>query len=182
VNAERVCSREVDIGFVYPPVDLADELCSSVLTHERVVVAMPSGHPLARRATMRTAELADLPLVQCPPARTTGLWESMLAAVYGIDRPPTVTRVEPDEPHMLAAVAERAGIGLLTEAAARILNVPGVITRPFDASVTVPLGVIWRRDNANPAVRLYLGLARDLERLEDGIMLRYVEPAVRTGA
>jgi hypothetical protein len=56
------------------------------------------------------------------PGRTRPVAHDRAVGVHagrGVRRGPLtpVSRVEPDEPHMLAAVAERAGIGLLTEAA-----------------------------------------------------------------
>ncbi len=158
LNVERVRSREVDLGFVYPPLDLTDELADSVLAWEPVVLAVPAGHRLARQPAVPHTELTGEPLVFFSN-RSGGLWKSVLDAVYGPDEQPKITRVEPDEPHMLAAVAEHAGVGLLTESSAAILNVPGVTIRSFADSVTVPLGVVWRQDNINPALRVYLELA-----------------------
>ena len=160
LNVERVRSREVDLGFVYPPFELTTDLSCLVLAREQIVVAAPAGHPLVRQPAVHQVDLQEYPLVFFA-SRSGGLWKSVLDAVYGVDLQPRIVRVEPDEPHMLTAVADHAGIGLLTARTATILNVPGVTVRPFVEKVTVPLGVVWRRDNANPALGTYLELAND---------------------
>lgn len=163
VNIEQVRSREVDASFVHPPVELDEELAFSALTREAVVVAAPENHPLTRVSALGRDDVVDQPLVFFPKV-SGGLPRAVLDAIYGNVARPSIVRIESDEPHMLAAVAENAGIGLLTESAASMLNVPGVVIRSFARQTTVPLGIAWRRDNTSPALRVYLTFAHDFAR------------------
>lgn len=154
-NVDKVRSREVDVAFVRPPLEAGNELRCMVIAREPVVLAVHAEHRLAGAVSVRSADLTEEPLVYFPQ-EAGGLWSSMLNQVYGTDRHPDIVRVEPDEPHMLAAVAEGAGISLVTESAAMMLNVPGVVIKKFAESVTVPLGIVWRADNSNPTLRSFL--------------------------
>jgi DNA-binding transcriptional LysR family regulator len=159
-NVEEVLARFVDVGFVRPPVELGDELGSAVLMHEPVLVAVPDGHQLADSDEVRCEDLDGEDLVFFSDD-SGGLWESMLNAVYGSAETPRISRVEPDEAHMLAAVAEGAGITLLTSSAAAMLNVPGAVVKPLVPAVVIPLALVWRRDNANTALVEFLKFARE---------------------
>ncbi|MEJ7705044.1 MAG: LysR substrate-binding domain-containing protein [Geodermatophilaceae bacterium] len=159
LNVDKVAGRVVDAGFVRPPIDTSIGLGCEVLSCDEVLVATPADHPLADLAEIDAADLWGEPLVYFP-CSAGGLWIAMLEAVYGARRPP-ISRVEPDESHMLAAVAERAGITLLTESSASMLNVPGVAIRRIRHTPTVPLALIWRPDNPNPALQTFLTSSLD---------------------
>ncbi|MDQ0752821.1 DNA-binding transcriptional LysR family regulator [Streptomyces africanus] len=153
-NVERIRMRTIDVGFVRPPID-GDDLQCSVIAYDRVLVAVPVGHPLADRPGVAPADLVGEPLVFFPRERS-GLWESMLGAVYGQGAAPEISRLEPDEAHMLAAVAQGAGITLVTEPSAALLAVPGVVFKPFTVPVAVPMALAWRKDNAHAALLTFV--------------------------
>jgi len=72
--AEKVASRELDLGVVSLPLPRAtvavESLTQVPLVAQRDVVIVPRGHPLARRGKVRLSELAKWPLVLLD--RTTG--------------------------------------------------------------------------------------------------------------
>lgn len=164
LNVDRLKTREVDAGFVRPPIDTDAGLLCAVLGEEAVVLAAPEDHPLAAKEDVAADDLEGESLVYFPQS-AGGLWDSMLHAVYGSGPRPDISRVEPDEPHMLAAVAEHAGITLLTESSAAMLNVPGVVIKPIRHAPMVPVGLAWRPDNSNPALNAFLSFVLDRDRL-----------------
>ncbi|QUQ68820.1 LysR family transcriptional regulator [Kutzneria sp. CA-103260] len=159
INIDRVASRQIDLGFVRPPLEITDDLTSVVIGHDSVVLAVPTGHRLADAPSVITADFIDEPLVYFAP-EAGGLWHSIMNAVYGPGHRPEIVRIEPDEAHMLAAVAEGAGLTLITESAADMLNVFGVVLKRFHDPTKVPIGIVWRRDNLNPALGKFLKFAQ----------------------
>jgi|HubBroStandDraft_1064217.scaffolds.fasta_scaffold50832_2 DNA-binding transcriptional LysR family regulator len=159
LNVERAQHREVDVAFVRPPIDNLEDLELSILYDDAVVVALPEGHRLAVHDRIDAASIANEPLVFFSPD-AGGLWKATLDAVYGPQHRPPIVRLEPDESHMLAAVADGAGISLITEPAAAMLSVPGVVVRPLLKHARVPIGIVWRTDNANPALSTFLSFVR----------------------
>jgi hypothetical protein len=41
-----------------------------------------------------------------------------------------------------------------------MLNVPGVVCKRFRDTTKVPIGIVWRRDNTNPALGKFLQFAQ----------------------
>jgi DNA-binding transcriptional LysR family regulator len=159
-NLQALRDRAIDVGFVRPPVPTGDDLRYVPLTREVVVVAMRRDHRLASRRRVRREEITDEPLVFFPRESAPGLWRSILDQVYGAGADPHIVRVEPSEEFMLAAVAEEAGIALLTEAPAAVLRIPQVVIRHFARpEPTVALGMAWRREDDNPAVSEFVEFA-----------------------
>lgn len=156
-NARRVANGEVDVAFVRPP--LTEPIATAVLAHEAVSVVLPSGHRLADRHEITRADLLDEPLVSFRREDATGLWQSIMDGVYGAGARPVVVGVEPDEAHMLAVVADEAGISLITETAATVLRVPGVEVRPIVDGPPVALALGWRRNEFNPSVAAFVAHA-----------------------
>lgn len=160
INVDRVRLREVDAAFVRPPVDTCDELDLAILASDAVLVAVPTDHHLSDRPYLNSMDLVGESLVYFPQD-AGGLWQALLDAVYGPEQYPSICRVEPDEPQMLAAVSGGAGISLLTEPAATLYNVPGVVVKPLQKKPTVPIGLTWRKDNINPALKDFLAFVSD---------------------
>jgi DNA-binding transcriptional LysR family regulator len=155
LNLEHVRSGRVDVAFVRPPLGTSEELGCLQVAMEEVLAALPIAHPLAGLDEVPPEKIAGEPLVFFP-REAGGLWESMLEAVYGDAGPARISREEPDEAHMLTAVAEGAGITLLTEGSAAVLDVPGVVLRRLAGAPSVPLALVWHRRNDKPALRDFL--------------------------
>ena len=160
-NLEGVWLNRIDAAFVRAPVTLQDGMAMLTVGYDDVVVALPSGHPLAGQPQLTPADIASEPLVYFPRDHAPGMWQLVLDAVYGSSEP-SIVRSEPEEALMLAAVATGVGISLLTQSSAEILEIAGVAIRPLMPRVLVPLAVAWRSDNTNPSLAAFLACARDL--------------------
>ncbi|MFD4669601.1 LysR substrate-binding domain-containing protein [Lentzea sp. NPDC058450] len=156
-NARRVANGEVDVAFLRPP--LTEQISTAVLATEAVSVALPAGHSLAERREITCADLLGEPLVAFRREDATGLWKSVVDGVYRTGGGPAVVRVEPDEAHMLAVVADGVGICLITETAAEVLRVPGVEIRPIADGPLVALALGWRRNDFNSSVAAFVAHA-----------------------
>ncbi|MFI9511222.1 LysR substrate-binding domain-containing protein [Nocardia sp. NPDC052566] len=170
LNVDKLKEKKSDVGFVRPPIDPSAGLRCVVIAEDEVVLAVPEDHPLAGKPDIDQADLDNEPLVYFPES-AGGLWSTMLDAVYGHGQRPDISRVEPDETHMLAAVSECAGITLLTKPSAAIFNMPGVVIKPFRYPARVPLGLAWRPDNTNPALETFLSFVLRHERTKPSVEL-----------
>lgn len=160
VNLAAVLAGDADVAFLRMPADIPDGVSTMTVGHDPIVAALPSGHPLLRAAELKVSDIVEEPLIFFPRETAPGMWAGVLRAVYGPDSEPPIVRNEPEEPLMLAAVAEGAGISLLAQAAATMIDVPGVEIRPLRPEVSVPLSLAWRRSNPNPALAQFLSCAR----------------------
>ena len=162
-NLERLRRGELDVAFVHnPPGDDAGLSWVDVAV-EPLVVAVPSAHPLSRRRRISREQLAGVPLVYVPRRSSPGVYDSILAQVYG-SRPPDVVHTEPTMERVLVAVSEGVGVSLLLEERAAMLRRPGVTFRRFaDPEPTVALAVAFRQ-RAPLAARRFVGLAQEMGR------------------
>lgn len=149
------------MAVVWPPI--ADPTISClVIDREPLAVALPARHPLARRRRLRPADLATEDVVSWPRANGPGLYDAIVSQVWA-DRPARIRDTQPDDEHMMRAVGEGTGIGVCVESKLRGLRVPGVVVRPFaPPAPTAALGMAWRTDTTNSAVRTLLEFAEQL--------------------
>jgi DNA-binding transcriptional LysR family regulator len=139
----------VDVAFVWLPV-VAPDVEARVLRREPRWVAMASDHPLASRAEVTMADLADEPFVALP--RSAGaLREFWLASAERAS--PAYVAVEADTAEgAIEALASGSGVVLLAEGNARLLARPDVVCRPVPDLAPCELAVAWRRGDTRQLV------------------------------
>ncbi|OIJ64040.1 LysR family transcriptional regulator [Streptomyces mangrovisoli] len=147
---EGVRTGAVDLALIGTATDTPEGLDALTIISERLVVAVPGGHPLAERRQVALRDLTAHPIV-CMPSGTG------LRAVF--DRACAAQGVQPSialqasAPDAIADLAVRGlGVALLSESmAARHRD--RLTARPLDG-VDAPalLALVWQRAH-NPAVR-----------------------------
>jgi DNA-binding transcriptional LysR family regulator len=90
------------------------------------------------------------------------LYDAIRRLVWGTSGP-EVVREEPDEAHMLRAVAEGVGLAVCVASAVEPVNVAGLVVRRFEPpEPAVPLALAHRRDNDHPLLLRLTALSRRL--------------------
>jgi DNA-binding transcriptional LysR family regulator len=152
-------SGEIDMGFVRSePTHAHDlrELRLSVVDREPLLLAMPSGHPLANRTSMRLAEVAADSFVSQPRELAATIFDRLakLAAQAGFQ--PSIVQHAQQINGLLALVA--AGLGLaLVPASMRAVRLPGVSYVALeDSDAYLLLAVAWRANDHSPALQQFL--------------------------
>jgi DNA-binding transcriptional LysR family regulator len=160
LNLARLAAGEIDVGFVRPPV-AAPGIEVAVVGSEEVLLAVPSGHALARRrGRVRRARIAAEPVVFWPRENGPGQYDAISAQVWpgGL---PRIVREEPEDEQLMRAVAEGTGIAAVPEHRARGLRRRGVVLRRLEEPVPViDLGLAWRAGAVAPVVRAFVDSAR----------------------
>ncbi|NMO89253.1 LysR family transcriptional regulator [Actinomycetospora sp. TBRC 11914] len=132
----------VDVAFVWLPL-VAPDVEARVLLREPRWVALAADHPLAARAAVTLADLADEPFVALP--RAAGALREFWLASAQRSAPATVA-VEADTAEgAIEAVASGVGVALLAEGNARLLARPDVVCRPVPELPPCELAVARRR-------------------------------------
>jgi DNA-binding transcriptional LysR family regulator len=145
-NVEMLRAGEVDAAFIRLPLAEMTGIEVLPLGRTELVVALPTGHDLARKRTLRFADLEDVDVVSWPREQAEGYFEYVQSAVWG-DKRPVVVASEPDPEHLLAAVASGVGVCVLDAERASRLRPRGVVIRRFARpSLTAEFGLAW---NAN---------------------------------
>jgi DNA-binding transcriptional LysR family regulator len=155
---ERLRDGRLDAGLSRPP--LVDDLATEVVLREPVAAVLPEGHPLAGRAELELAELADEPWVLTPRASWPP-WhrkydEDFARAGF---RPRVVQRGTSPQ-NLLALVA--AGVGVTRLAiSARSLRDGGVAFVPL-AGEEAAVVLVWRAESPGPLLSALRDVVRDV--------------------
>ncbi|MFE4657339.1 LysR family transcriptional regulator [Streptomyces hydrogenans] len=155
--ADAVRSGTVDLALVGAAATTPDGLDALTIVDERLVAAVPPGHPLAALPRVTLRELTAHPLVCMPPG--TGLRAVLDQACAEQDLRPAIA-LEAGAADAIADLAARGlGVAVLSASMATP-HTDRLTTLPLaDADVPALLALVWRPAH-NPAVRTLLNHAR----------------------
>lgn len=146
-----VRSGALDVAISRPP--LVDDLDSDLLGSEGVVIALPEGHPLARKRRLRLRDLADERWVMTPRTSWPPWHRKYDADFAAAGYRPRVERRSTTPQGLLALVAAGAGITRLA-ASAHSLRAGGVRFVPL-ADERAGIVMLTRSAPPNPALALF---------------------------
>lgn len=154
-QATALLAGEIDLALLRPPVDHPG-LVLTPLRRERLIVALPDGHPLARRKRLRVADLRDEDFIV-----HAGHGQSVMSGlVLGLCRnagfEPRVRQEVGETSTLVTFVASGLGVALVPEPVSA-LGVAGATYRPLIGGGHIELSAATRADDDSPL------LARALE-------------------
>ncbi|WP_433606707.1 LysR family transcriptional regulator [Prescottella agglutinans] len=153
---ERVRAGTLDIALVgvadQPPADLA----AQTIVSERLVAAVPAGHPLTAAPAARLSDVCAHPLI-CMPAGT-GVRTVLDRGCTGLSTTPHIA-MQASAPDAVADLAARGlGVAILSESMAA--SYPDLVPIPIaDVDIAAVLALVWR-PGPSPALRELLNLTR----------------------
>jgi DNA-binding transcriptional LysR family regulator len=123
------------------------------------MAALPNGHRLARRAVVAVSDLADEPFVELGQRESLGYREMTRAVCAAAGFVPRVVQEVDAIDAIVACVAAGLGVGLVH--GENDVPVEGVAYRPIEPpGPQVDTVAIWRADNDNPLIPLFLDCLR----------------------
>jgi DNA-binding transcriptional LysR family regulator len=151
--------RQLDVGFVRPPVDDA-ALNSEIVISEPFVAALPPTHRFAARPRLQLSALASDPFVLPPRDAAPRFHEAVLRACREAGFVPH-SPYEVDHLQMvLRLVAAGAGVALVP-ASARKVNQGRVIYRALrSAPDPLQTAIAWRRGDTSATLAEFISVAR----------------------
>ncbi|TDC79526.1 LysR family transcriptional regulator, partial [Streptomyces hainanensis] len=158
----RLRDGRLDLALATLPIDEPDLVTGPALVSEARLLAVPAGHPFARRPSVSLEDLARTPLLQLPDT---------LPAALRADRTPRTTPAgRPIEPgpgastfnELLTLVGAGQGVFPVGAHARRYYVRPDVVYVPFSDSPPLRWALLWRANNATARVRAFAEAARQL--------------------
>jgi DNA-binding transcriptional LysR family regulator len=151
----------IDLGFTRRlPSDRRAEFEEEVVYADRLAVALPAAHALAKHKVIRLKSLASEPFAQFHRNGAPGLFDEVIAVCRRAGFSPRIIQ----DPNLMATVMTlvESGLGVsLVPRCVRTLNRPRVVIRPIaPKSAPIPLCVIWRKSAHNPALGAFLDILR----------------------
>ncbi len=156
---DALISGDIDVGLVRAmPKEQSVALKVQVdpIDNERLMLAMPTTHPLASRKRLHLHEVANEPFVTQPRAYSTTLYDTLMqmAAMDGFH--PVIRQEAQQLTGLLALVS--AGVGLaLVPTSLQVIQLPGVrLVELADRQANLLLAAAWRKQDASPVLERFL--------------------------
>jgi DNA-binding transcriptional LysR family regulator len=165
---ERMRNDQIDVAFIRTSVAQTDGVIIEPLLEEPVVVALPSGHPLApgkngRNATLSLKALAGEKFIVNGSAHGALTMQAnvLLAACQTAGFSPRVGHVVGNNLSRLSLVAADLGIAVVGASMQR-MNIEGVVFCQLKGvtQIKTPLNLASRRGDASAVVRQFLKVAK----------------------
>ncbi len=158
---EALTTGRIDVGFAgILPDDCGPEVAHRVLRRDRMVAALPEGHPLAKRKVVPLGKLAGDPwvLIERKISPTYHRFIRRLCAQAGFA--PLIEHEAARAQAMLGLVGVGLGVTIVPQTIAR-LPCPGVVFRPLKQRLAYEHVVIWQVRTMSPLTVAFLeGLPR----------------------
>jgi DNA-binding transcriptional LysR family regulator len=119
MTAEQVAALlndESDLGFVIPPLREAGSLNLEVVVRNRLVAAVPDGHPLAKSARIALSDLAQESWISFTARQGPGLYELIQSACRKAGFSPRIGQEAPQMDTITNLVAGGMGVALVSRA------------------------------------------------------------------
>jgi DNA-binding transcriptional LysR family regulator len=151
-------SGDLDLAFVRLPV-IHPELSYRVVEVERLVCALPVGHPMADQDVVQVQDLADEEFVGISDDQGSILQSTMVSKCLSAGFHPRIVQTAPDSVTVLALVAAGAGVTITLSSVCQVQST-GIVYRPVAGPgpdhLFLALG--WRTDNPSPALQRVLAV------------------------
>ena len=163
--APRLRAGEFDLALVFEFRDVGDRLGPGLRTVELLIdpmhVALPAGHPLAHKATLRLEDLRDEAWVQTSESSACARHVVRLCHAAGFE--PTVSFESDDYQTVQGLVAAGVGVALIPELALTSVR-DDVVVRALSprAPMRRVLAATPRGAGVSPAAGVMLGLLQDV--------------------
>lgn len=153
---------DTDVAFVWLPLPDQQRYAWTVVVEEPRLIALPDGHPLAHRAEIDFAELADEPFLALP--RSAGrLRDFWLGTDCRAGRPPRIGAEVASAEETYEALAAGLGICLIAAGNVPLISLGGVTTRPVTGVTPSRCALAWRREEGRgELIRAYAEACRQV--------------------
>jgi len=153
--------ERIDAAFIRTPVTDPEGLAVHPLLDEPMIVALPSGHRLARGGALPLKALAGETFLVYRRPNAPGLYDAIIAACQAAGFGPRIGQEAPRIVSTLNLVAAGLGISLVPASLER-MQMDGVVYRRLRgaAQPTAPLRLALRRGDPSATVRRFLTLVR----------------------
>jgi len=161
-QVELIKRGEVDLGLIRVPIEDARGLTVTVLCKEKMLIAVPSNHPLASRKSVKIEMLAAEPFISYPPPEGPSSEGMFVAACQQKGFYPRIVQHASQMATKLSFVSSGLGITLIPECM-RIVRLPNVVYLDIDEGKN-PMGyaiaLAAQTKAANPAITAFVATAK----------------------
>ena len=156
-QVDAVLSDRLDVGFAATITPWHSDLAHRQFAQERLLLAVPKGHPLTRLKRIRLRDLRNMPFVGFQRWANPAFYDELMeACARGGLSAPHIVQEATDRDTQLGLVQCRIGIAWQIESV-RWHCPRGLVLLPVvDMNIRVPYNLIWKKDNSSPLVHKFV--------------------------
>jgi DNA-binding transcriptional LysR family regulator len=156
-QVEAVLSGRLDVGFAAAVTPWNKDLAHWEFAQDRILLAVPKGHPLTKRERIRLRDLRNMPFIWFQRWANPTFDDKLLqACARGGLSAARIVQEATDRDTVLGLVQCRIGIAWLTEST-RWHCPRGIVLLPVvDMNVRLPFNVIWKKDNSTALLQRFV--------------------------
>jgi DNA-binding transcriptional LysR family regulator len=160
-QVQLVAERQLDLGFVHPPITHDGLQIESILV-EPLIVALPQTHRLAAEPDIDLADLAPEALIQFPRSINPTLYDEIVDLCRSSGFSPRIVREATPKQTIIGLVSVGLGVSLLP-ACLQNLRRDGVVYRAIRGrTLSIDTSVIYRREQPSPVLAAFLEVMREV--------------------
>jgi DNA-binding transcriptional LysR family regulator len=160
---DALAEHRIDAGLIHPPIDRPGIAIETILI-EPLIVALPSGHPLARHKEIALPLIAKEPLIQFPRFINPSLYDEILVLCRGAGFSPRIALEPTPKQTIIGLVAAGLGLSLLPACLGNLMR-RGVTYRPLTGgNLNIVTSLAWREGENTPAVERFREVVRKASR------------------
>ena len=159
-----LAGHKIDLGFIgLRPALSGHDLLSEVVAHDTMLVALPTRHPLTKKAKLKLADLAAQFFIGMSAKTHPGAREWLLETCESAGFVGKILQEADVEPTAIRFVADGLGVAFMPE---QITGLPheGVVFRPLAPPLRRKSTIAWRADNPSKPLQDYIQIVKDLSR------------------
>jgi len=160
---DAVLSGRLDAGFAATLTPWQKDLAHWECGQDRMVLAVPKGHPLTKQKTVRLKDLRDMPFVWFPRWVNPAFYDRMMqeCARGGLSAPRIVQEAQ-DRDTNLGLVQCRIGLSWQPETVRWHCPKSVTLIPVVDMRVSLPFNLIWKKGNTSPLVQKFVAQVQGL--------------------
>ena len=160
-QVEAFRTHQVDVGFLYPPVD--DKLLlTTPLRKEMLVVALPENHPLIQPEPLRLSDLATEPFILHPRQEGPHLYDQIIDLCQQAGFHPNVIQEAVTSQTRIGLVAAGMGITFVPETLKDTGNTAVIYRNLQGAAPSLQLAIAHRYDHFSPVIQQFFKIVEEL--------------------
>ena len=128
-----------------------------------LALAAPAAHPLRTVTKLRLRDMADARFIWFPRRESAAFYHRLMYACFrGGTKSPRIVQEASNEATILTLVAQGMGVGFVVETARWRCPDGVAILRVTDLKLSLPLALVWRKDNLSPLLSRFVTDVRSL--------------------
>ena len=156
---EALTGGEIDVGLLYRRAPHPPAAAFRDLRTDTYALAVPSGHRLAGRPSLKLAELRDEDIIFVSKSLRPVTYDELMAACLRGGLAPRIILEVNSEAALINMVAEGIAIGFTNSSLEQRRPSDGVVFVPIDdLEIRLQLAAMWLRHRETPAILMFVDL------------------------